>query len=108
MEFDRYKHVPLVVDLIKKRRYYEIQPLPTIEKQTGDVYLITTIGDRLDKLAFQYYRSLTSWWLIALANPEYEFSSFYLEPGIQLRIPGGRFFEPFYLEEYTKELQEGR
>ena len=108
MEFDRYKHLALLVDPIKRRRYYEAQPLPTIEKNEGDIYITTVIGDRLDTLAFQYYRSLTTWWLIAIANPQYEFSSFYLEPGLQIRIPGGRFFEPFYLEEYTRELSAGR
>lgn len=108
MEFDRYTNVPLLVDSVKKRRYYQATILPTIDKFEDDTYVITVIGDRLDSLAWEYYKSLTSWWVIAIANPEYEFSSFYLEPGLQLRIPGGRFKEPFYLEKYTKTLNLSR
>lgn len=108
MEFNRYINVDFLVNTKKKKRYYECRILPTIDKSDDDTYLITTIGDRLDLLAFEYYKSLTSWWVIALANPEYEFSSFYLEPGIQIRIPGGRFKEPFYLEEYIKTLNKSR
>lgn len=108
MEFDRYINLIPITDSTKKRRHYPAQILPTIGKNDDDTYVITTIGDRLDTLAFEYYRSLTSWWIIALANPEYEFSSFYLEPGIQLRIPGGRFKEPFYLEDFTRELNKNR
>ena len=52
-----------------------------------DLFVITTIGDRLDALALQYYDDSTLWWVISIANDALDQSSYYVEPGIQLRIP---------------------
>jgi nucleoid-associated protein YgaU len=52
-----------------------------------DIFVITTIGDRLDVLADQYYNDSTLWWVISMANDQLDQSSYYVEPGIQLRIP---------------------
>ena len=52
-----------------------------------DIYVVTTIGDRIDLLAWKYYANAELWWIIAAANPELRKDSLYLEPGIQLRIP---------------------
>jgi phage tail protein X len=68
-------------------RYYNSVLDPDILRSEDDIYVITTYGDRLDLLSFQYYNDTTLWWIIAAANPELRKDSLYLEPGIQLRIP---------------------
>ena len=75
------------LDADNKRRYYPALIDPTIERQADDIYVITTLGDRLDLLAFSYYKDSTLWWIIAAANPELRKDSLYLEPGTQIRIP---------------------
>jgi hypothetical protein len=40
----------------------------------------------LDLLANKYYNDKTKWWIIATANNIND-ATFYVEPGIQLRIP---------------------
>ena len=48
------------------------------------------IGDRLDALAFKFYRDARKWWLIADANPDVLTLEQLLEPGRLLRIPRDR------------------
>lgn len=47
-------------------------------------------GDRLDALAFKFYRDARKWWLIADANPDVITLEQLLEPGRLLRIPRDR------------------
>jgi phage tail protein X len=75
------------LDVDNKRRYYDSLLDPRIPNSYDDIYIITTIGDRLDLLAWKYYTNAEFWWMIAAANPELRKDSLYLEPGIQLRIP---------------------
>ena len=75
------------LDSINKRRYYNSLIDPTINLSVNDIYVITTIGDRLDKLAWEYYSDTSLWFIIAAANTELRKDSLYLEPGTQLRIP---------------------
>ena len=89
--YDRYKLNGVVLDKDRKHRYVRAGILPTIDKTPDDTYIITTIGDTLDFLAFDYYKDVNLWWLIAAANPDIPFSSLYLEPGIQIRIPPVKF-----------------
>jgi hypothetical protein len=51
------------------------------------VYVITTVGDRLDSLAYSYYNDATLWWIISAANNNITKGALYPEPGTQLRIP---------------------
>jgi hypothetical protein len=60
---------------------------PKIEKKANDIYIYTALGDRLDLLAFKYYKDQTLWWIIAQANLLGSNGSFVLEPGKQIRIP---------------------
>jgi nucleoid-associated protein YgaU len=48
------------------------------------------VGDRLDALAFKFYRDARKWWLIADANPDVITLEQLLEPGRLLRIPRDR------------------
>lgn len=60
---------------------------PYIPEHPDDIYVITTLGDRFDILASQYYGDSSTWWIIASANPEVDRSALQITPGIQLRIP---------------------
>ena len=65
-----------------KQRFY-----PNIPLSENDVYVITTVGDRLDSLAYSYYNDATLWWIIAAANNNTTNGALYPQPGTQLRIP---------------------
>lgn len=91
MFYERYKLNGVLLNKDRKHRYIRAGILPTIEKTTNDTYIISTIGDTLDFLAFDYYKDSSLWWLIAAANPDIAFSSLYLEPGLQIRIPPVKF-----------------
>ena len=60
---------------------------PNIPVSEFDNYIITTIGDRLDLLAYRYYRDSTLWWVISMANNNVTKGFLYPEPGTQLRVP---------------------
>ena len=55
-----------------------------IPLSNSDIHLITTVGDRLDLLAQQFYGDSTLWWYIAQAN---NLSTLNLSPGSSIRIP---------------------
>ena len=78
---------PAKLDADNKRRYYDSLLDPTIPVSATDIYVVTTIGDRLDLLAWKYYANVDFWWIISAANPGLRKDSLYLDPGIQLRIP---------------------
>jgi nucleoid-associated protein YgaU len=67
--------------------YYKSRFYPNIPLSESDVYVITTVGDRLDSLAFSYYNDPTLWWIIAMANNNATKGALYPVPGTQLRIP---------------------
>lgn len=59
---------------------------PPIPRSLEDTYVITTIGDRLDLLAYRYYGNVGYWWIIAQAN-EIGKGDLNIPVGVQLRIP---------------------
>ena len=61
--------------------YYQEIPL-----NNDDRLYRTTIGDRLDNIAFSFYEDVTLWWVIAKANGLK--GKMVLEPGTLIRIPG--------------------
>jgi nucleoid-associated protein YgaU len=64
----------------------KIRPIPP----TPAGYLHTfKAGERLDTLAYNFYRNPEKWWLIADANPAMDPEDL-LEPGRQLHIPPDR------------------
>ena len=65
-----------------KGRFY-----PNIPPSESDIYVITTIGDRLDYLAYLYYNDSGAWWIILAANNNVTKGSLFPIPGTQLRIP---------------------
>ena len=66
----------------EKGKYY-----PNIPLLESDIYVITTIGDRLDYLAYLYYNDSEAWWIISAANNNVTKGSLFPIPGTQLRIP---------------------
>ncbi len=68
------------------RRYYKNAIYPEITPTEDDLYIITSVGDRYDTLALQFYNDSRLWWVIASANVSKK-DSMVVEPGIQLRIP---------------------
>jgi hypothetical protein len=67
--------------------YFKGKQYPNIPLSETDVYVVTTIGDRLDLLAYSYYRDTGLWWVIAAANNNVTKGSLFPIPGTQLRIP---------------------
>tara|TARA_R110001583_G_scaffold94339_4_gene237782 strand:- start:4924 stop:5187 length:264 start_codon:yes stop_codon:yes gene_type:complete len=53
-------------------------------ERDSDIYIITTEGDRLDRLAYNFYGDSTLWWFIANTNG---LSSMTVNVGLRLRIP---------------------
>lgn len=66
--------------------YYQTNMYPTIEPTNTDYYVITTVEDRLDLIAYDFYQDPGLWWIIASANA-LPGDSLYPPIGIQLRIP---------------------
>jgi len=86
--------MPSRLQYIKKRRgtnnkrVYKYLKYPEIPLSVDDIYATTTVGDRLDLIADQFYRDVDLWWVITTANPDViRRDSFNLTPGIQIRIP---------------------
>lgn len=59
---------------------------PPIPKSLQDIYIITTVGDRMDMLAKTYYGEVNLWWIIAEANAIGK-GTLDIPIGTQLRIP---------------------
>ena len=59
---------------------------PTIPIEDSDVFIYPVFGDRLDTLAFKYYKDTSLWWIIAKAN-NLESGVVGLDPTKQIRIP---------------------
>ena len=67
--------------------YYKGKVYPTIPLSENDIYVITTIGDRLDYMAYSYYRDSELYWIISIANNNVTKGSLFPIPGTQMRIP---------------------
>jgi nucleoid-associated protein YgaU len=84
---DRYTNSDILKTEYTNRPYFKGKFYPNIPLSESDVYVITTVGDRLDNLAFSYYNDATLWWIIAAANNNITKGALFPEPGTQLRIP---------------------
>jgi hypothetical protein len=84
---DRYNNTPILKTEYTDRPYYKVKFYPNIPLSESDVYVVTTVGDRLDSLAYSYYNDSTLWWIISAANDNITKGALYPEPGTQLRIP---------------------
>ena len=70
------------------KRYYKNLKYPEIPLSVNDLYITTTVGDRLDLLADEFLNNVDLWWIITTANPDIiRRDSFNLRPGMEVRIP---------------------
>jgi hypothetical protein len=69
------------------KRDYKRKTYPQIPFSDTDVYVVTTVGDRLDSIAYSYYNDAELWWVISIANNNLTNGSIFPQPGTQLRIP---------------------
>lgn len=83
---NRYANIPVIKSPDKKQMYQTVR-YPEIPRSEDDLYIYTTIGDRYDTLAQQYYGDSSLWWIIANANGELNQDSLTPPLGTQLRIP---------------------
>jgi len=84
---NRYNTTSILKTEYTNRPYYKGKFYPNIPLSESDVYVITTVGDRLDNLAYSYYNDATLWWVIAAANNNATKGALFPAPGTQLRIP---------------------
>ena len=82
----RYQTIPVTRANGTGSLYYQTNLYPTIQPTDTDYYVITTVEDRLDLLAYDFYQDSDLWWVIASANA-LPGDSMYPPIGIQLRIP---------------------
>jgi len=81
----RYTDIEILKDKNGKR-FRKTVLYPEIEPTENDIYITGQVGDRLDLLANKYYNNPTMWWVIATANNLND-ANFFVQEGIQLRIP---------------------
>ena len=82
----RYNNIP-TTHSPKGKRIYKTVRYPEIPRSFSDIYVYTTIGDRYDTLASQYYNNSSLWWIIANANGIMNQNSLTPPIGSQIRIP---------------------
>ena len=82
---NRYQNIPETK--YKGKRAYRTSRYPEVLLSENDIYVITTVGDRFDLLAQQYYGDGSLWWVISIANNSFNQGSYFITPGVQLRIP---------------------
>jgi hypothetical protein len=83
---NRYQYTKTVKQGATGSLYYVNSIYPDIQPQDSDYYVITTIEDRLDLLAYNFYQDSSLWWILASANA-LPGDSIYPPIGVQLRIP---------------------
>ena len=83
---NRYQNTKVTKSSVTGNMYYVNAIYPDIQPKDNDYYVITTIEDRLDLLAYSFYQDSSLWWIIASANA-LPGDSIYPPIGIQLRIP---------------------
>ena len=82
----RYTNIPKTLSPDRERIYKTVR-YPEIPRAFSDIYVYTTIGDRYDTLAQQYYGNSSLWWIISCANGALIQNSLTPPTGTQLRIP---------------------
>ena len=83
---NRYIYSSIQTEESTKKKYLGSVIYPKIKPSDNDLYIISEVTDRLDLLAHKYYGDRTLWWIIAVANNIND-ASFYVNEGLQLRIP---------------------
>ena len=82
----RYSDIPIVKSSNNKNIYANVK-YPEIPLSESDLYILCNSTDRYDKLALSYYGDSSLWWVISIANPQFNQGSMYPPLGVQIRIP---------------------
>ena len=82
----RYSNIKVLKDSENSRRYYRASKYPDIAFSDADIYIEAAFGDRLDIIAYDYYKSTEYYWVLLVAN-NLPGDSIFVPPGTQLRIP---------------------
>ena len=81
----RYKDTPIKLSKDGKR-VFKPTMYPKIPIRDSDIFIYPKFGDRLDNLAFKYYKDVSLWWIIAKAN-NLDAAHIGLDVDKQIRIP---------------------
>ena len=84
---NRYQYIKIEKNLSTRVRQYRDSKYPTVPLSDTDIYVITTIGDRYDLLANEFYGDPSLWWIISISNDLLPQNSIFISVGTQLRIP---------------------
>lgn len=76
-----------ILTTIKNKQYYATTLYQNIPLSNTDLYVNTTVGDRYDLLAQQFYGDSTLWWIIPMANNQLIKDSLFPPVGLTIRIP---------------------
>lgn len=82
----RYSNLPILKEGQNTKRYIKAPKYPEIPFSDSDTYIETVYGDRLDVIAFDYYKAVEYYWVLIVAN-NLPGDSIFVKPGTQLRIP---------------------
>ena len=83
---NRYQNIQTTKNSLRGVPFYVNAIYPDIPLSNNDSYVITTLGDRLDLMAFDFYGDTGYWWVIASANA-LPGDSLFPPVGMQLRLP---------------------
>ena len=92
----RYTRTPVKMDK-SGMRVYSTTYYPRIPLNNSDKFIRSKVGDRLDTMAYRFYKDTSLWWIIAKANGIRD-GSFGLKPDEKLRIPSN-------IAQITNDLQ---
>ena len=84
---ERYNTTPILQTTVSNKPYYGTTKYPDIPLEFSDVYVITTVSDRLDVMANKFYGDSSLYWIISTANPQLKQNTLTPPNGTQLRIP---------------------
>ena len=101
----RYTNIPKTLSPDDNIIYKTVR-YPNIPRLFSDIYVFTTIGDRFDTLAEQYYGDSSLWWIISSANGSLLQNSLSPPVGTQLRIPSNPTPTIAEYEEINEETNE--
>lgn len=83
---NRYQNIPKIKR--EGKEVYVTSRYPEIPLSEKDIYVYTSIGDRFDTLAQQFYNDSSLWWVISIANTDkLNQGTLIIPEGIQIRIP---------------------
>ena len=81
----RYKYTK-IKSRVDGQRTFKPTMYPKIPIRDSDVFIYPKFGDRLDNLAYKYYKDVSLWWIIAKAN-NLDAAHIGLDVDKQIRIP---------------------